>query len=125
VRRDWPPALAAASGLTTFDALTRNVQAAGLSGDNEIASEMADIPAGQAVVLRGGVVLTLDPDVGDFERADVLIMDKKIVEVQPNLGHVAGAREIDCSGMIVCPGFISTHNLSVRSHPGGPSFPTV
>jgi len=101
---------AAASGLTAFDALTRKVQAAGPSADDNDASELADIPAGQPVVLRGGVVLTLDPEVGDFEQADVLIMDKKIVEVRPNLGHVAGAREIDCSGMIVCPGFISTHN---------------
>src|SRR5882762_2882274 len=101
---------AAASGLTAFDALTRKVQAAGPSADDNDASELADIPDGQPVVLRGGVVLTLDPDVGDFEQADVLIMDKKIVEVRPHLGHVAGAREIDCSGMIVCPGFISTHN---------------
>jgi len=107
---DWPPGAVAASGLTAFDALTRKVQAAGPSTDANDASELASIPDGQPVVLRGGVVLTLDPDVGDFEQADVLIMDKKIVEVRPNLGHVAGARQIDCSGMIVCPGFISTHN---------------
>jgi 5-methylthioadenosine/S-adenosylhomocysteine deaminase len=101
---------AAASGLTAFDALTRSVEAAGLPGSETDAADSPEIPDSQAIVLRGGVVLTLDPDVGDFEQADVLIMDKKIVEVRPNLGPVADAREIDCSGMIVCPGFISTHN---------------
>jgi 5-methylthioadenosine/S-adenosylhomocysteine deaminase len=100
---------AAAAGLSGFEALTRQVQAQ--EPDRETAASAApNIPPGQAIVLRGGVVLTLDPDVGDFEQADVLIMDKKIVEVRPNLGHVADAREIDCSGMIVMPGFISTHN---------------
>src|SRR4051794_33800526 len=59
-------------------------------------------------VLKGGVVLTLDPGVGDFEKADVLIEGKKIVAVGPNLD--AGGEKIDCSGTIVMPGFISTHH---------------
>jgi cytosine/adenosine deaminase-related metal-dependent hydrolase len=60
-------------------------------------------------VLRGGVVLSLDPDVGDFERADVVIEGKKIVAVGPDLGRVAGSH-FDCTGTVVMPGFISTHN---------------
>jgi 5-methylthioadenosine/S-adenosylhomocysteine deaminase len=60
-------------------------------------------------VLKGGVVLSLDKDVGDFEKADVVIEGKKIVAVGPDLGHVSG-RQIDCTGTIVLPGFISTHN---------------
>jgi cytosine/adenosine deaminase-related metal-dependent hydrolase len=58
--------------------------------------------------LKGGTVLSLDPSVGDFERADVLIEGKKIVAIGPNLG--AGGETIDCSGTIVMPGFITTHN---------------
>src|SRR5438034_549972 len=50
-----------------------------------------------------------DHKVGDFEKADVLIEGKKIVAVGPSLGH-AGGEQIDCSGAIVMPGFISTHN---------------
>jgi 5-methylthioadenosine/S-adenosylhomocysteine deaminase len=60
-------------------------------------------------VLRGGIVLSLDPKVGDFERADVLISGKKIVAVGPDLGR-GGGQTIDCSGSIVMPGFITTHN---------------
>jgi len=61
------------------------------------------------ILLKDGIVLSLDPKVGDFEKADVLIEGKKIVAVGPSLGH-AGGEQIDCSGAIVMPGFISTHN---------------
>ena len=37
------------------------------------------------ILLRGGVVLSLDPRVGDFEKADVLIDGKKIAEVAPTV----------------------------------------
>ncbi len=60
------------------------------------------------VLLKGGIVLSLDPNVGDFEKADVLVEGKKIVAVQPNI-H-ANARVVDCTGLIVMPGFITTHH---------------
>src|SRR5882672_2736024 len=61
------------------------------------------------ILLRGGVVLSLDPRVGDFEKADVLIDGKRIVEVAPTVS--AGDAEIvDCTGTIVMPGFIATHH---------------
>ena len=43
-------------------------------------------------LLKGGVALSFDPAVGDFEKADVLIEDKRIVAVRPDIradsGHV-------------------------------------
>lgn len=60
------------------------------------------------VLLKNGIVLTMDPAIGDFEKADVLIEGKKILAVRPNLG--ASGRVIDCSGLIVMPGFITTHH---------------
>ncbi len=60
------------------------------------------------MLLRGGIVLSLDPAVGDFEQADVLIEGKKIIAVGPNLPP--GGQVVDCRGTIVMPGFISTHN---------------
>jgi 5-methylthioadenosine/S-adenosylhomocysteine deaminase len=63
------------------------------------------------IVLRGGIVLTLDPKLGDFEKADVLIEGKKIVAVGPNLAASArSAVTIDAAGMIVMPGFVDTHH---------------
>ncbi|HSW25231.1 MAG TPA: amidohydrolase family protein [Burkholderiaceae bacterium] len=61
----------------------------------------------QRILLKGGIVLTLDKKVGDFEKADVLIEGKKILAIGPNLK--AEAQVIDCTGTIVMPGFISTH----------------
>ncbi|MDH3279754.1 MAG: amidohydrolase family protein [Gammaproteobacteria bacterium] len=63
---------------------------------------------GHRTLLKGGIVLSLDPAVGDFEVADVLIEGNKIVAVGPNLK--AAAQVVDCSGKIVMPGFIATHH---------------
>ena len=85
-----------------------------LVAGEEVVSARETIPIvelgdGNRKVLKGGVVLSLDSKVGDFEKADVVIEGKKIVAVGPNLGHVSG-RQIDCTDTIVLPGFISTHN---------------
>ena len=61
------------------------------------------------IVLRGGVVLTLDPKVGDFEKADILIDGKTISQIAPNIS-VSDAEIVDCSGAIVMPGFVTTHH---------------
>ena len=61
------------------------------------------------ILLRGGVVLTLDPKVGDFEKADVLIDGKTIAQVALDIS-AGDAEVIDCSGTIVMPGFITTHH---------------
>jgi cytosine/adenosine deaminase-related metal-dependent hydrolase len=58
-------------------------------------------------LIRGGTVLSIDPQIGDLPRGDVLIEDDKIVAVQPEIS--ADAEVIDASGMIVIPGFVDTH----------------
>jgi 5-methylthioadenosine/S-adenosylhomocysteine deaminase len=64
---------------------------------------------GRRYVIRGGSVMSMDPKVGDFAEADVLVEGKKILAVGPNL-HAGGAAEIDARGCIVMPGFIDTHH---------------
>jgi cytosine/adenosine deaminase-related metal-dependent hydrolase len=61
------------------------------------------------ILLRNGVVLSLDSKVGDFEKADVLIDGTKISAVGPSL-QAGNAEVIDCTGAIVMPGFITTHH---------------
>ena len=58
-------------------------------------------------LLKGGCVLSLDPKVGDFDAADVLIEGTRIADVRP--GITATADVIDASNMIVMPGFVDTH----------------
>ena len=63
------------------------------------------------ILLKGGVVLTLDRAVGDFARADVLIEDGKIREVRPDIAVAADAAAVvDAGNRIVIPGFIDTHH---------------
>jgi cytosine/adenosine deaminase-related metal-dependent hydrolase/ribose/xylose/arabinose/galactoside ABC-type transport system permease subunit len=69
--------------------------------------DFAVTPTGRTLV-SGGIVLSLDPNVGDFDDADVLIDGDRIVEVGPGL-TAADADVIDASGMIVMPGFVDTH----------------
>jgi len=64
---------------------------------------------GRRYVIRGGHVTSMDPAVGDFVKADVLVEGKKILAVGPNL-HAGGAGEIDARGKIVMPGFVDTHH---------------
>src|SRR5690348_12436802 len=64
---------------------------------------------GRRYIIRGGSVMSLDPQVGDFAQADVLVEGKKILAVGANL-HAGGAAEIDATGRIVMPGFIDTHH---------------
>ena len=64
-------------------------------------------PLGVNVLLRGGTVISMDPEIGDFETADVLIDGARIAAVGPDLE--ASADVVDASNMIVMPGFVDTH----------------
>lgn len=61
------------------------------------------------VVLRGGIILTMDPDIGDIHGGDVLVVGNSIAEVGTDLSVPDDAIEIDASGGIVMPGMIDTH----------------
>jgi cytosine/adenosine deaminase-related metal-dependent hydrolase len=64
---------------------------------------------GRRYVIRGGHVMSMDPAVGDFANADVLVEGKTIRAVRPNI-NASGAAEIDARGKIVMPGFVDTHH---------------
>jgi 5-methylthioadenosine/S-adenosylhomocysteine deaminase len=72
-------------------------------------SELARVLAERRILIKGGVVLSLDRAVGDFAQADLLIEDGKIREVRPNIAADAAA-VIDATNRIVIPGFIDTHH---------------
>jgi 5-methylthioadenosine/S-adenosylhomocysteine deaminase len=58
-------------------------------------------------LLKGGTVLSMDPEVGDLDVGDVLVEDGKISAVQPSID--ADAEVVDCTGKILIPGFIDSH----------------
>jgi 5-methylthioadenosine/S-adenosylhomocysteine deaminase len=59
------------------------------------------------LLLRNGIVLTMDPAIGDLDRGDVLVKDGAIVQVGRDLN--VEAEIIDCSGKVVLPGFVNSH----------------
>jgi cytosine/adenosine deaminase-related metal-dependent hydrolase len=62
------------------------------------------------LLLRGGLVVTVDDSLGDLPDADVLIRDGKIVAVAAGLSTSSkNAEVIDCEGRLVIPGLVDTH----------------
>ena len=64
---------------------------------------------GRRYIIRGGMVMSMDPAVGDFVQADVLVEGKTILAIAPHV-PAGTADVIDASGRIVMPGFIDTHH---------------
>ncbi|MCC6223560.1 MAG: amidohydrolase family protein [Thermoleophilia bacterium] len=62
----------------------------------------------QRTLLRGGLILSMDPRVGDLHGGDLLIEDDSIAAVGPGL-EVSDCEVIDASNAIVIPGFVDSH----------------
>jgi len=74
-------------------------------------AELTRVEAARRILLRGGVVLTLDPDLGDFAQADLLIEDGRIAEIRPEIAVSDEAIVVvDATNRIVIPGFVDTHH---------------
>ncbi|HZB78672.1 MAG TPA: amidohydrolase family protein [Actinomycetota bacterium] len=61
----------------------------------------------ERILLKGGHVITMDPQLGDLAGGDVLIEGDRIAQVGTDLS--TDAEVIDASGTIVIPGFIDSH----------------
>ena len=59
------------------------------------------------ILVKGGYVITVDPELGDIAGGDVLIEGDTIAQVGTDLS--ADAEVIDATGNIVIPGFIDSH----------------
>jgi 5-methylthioadenosine/S-adenosylhomocysteine deaminase len=71
------PAGETSSGAQAAAAATTNVTAASIP---QLAGQ-----DGTRILIKGGVVMSVDPDVGNFAKGDVLIEGSKIMEV----GHIS------------------------------------
>jgi 5-methylthioadenosine/S-adenosylhomocysteine deaminase len=78
-------------------------------------AELGRLQGARRILLKGGLVLSLDRQVGDFARADILIEGGKIKEVRPDIA-VSGddVAVIDAANRIVIPGFVDTHSHSYQ-----------
>lgn len=60
-------------------------------------------------LIKGGNVLTLDPNIPDSAQGDVLVENGRIVAVGPSIAADDVAETIDAKGMIVMPGLVNAH----------------
>jgi 5-methylthioadenosine/S-adenosylhomocysteine deaminase len=60
------------------------------------------------LLIEGGHVLSMDPDVGDVAGGRILVEDGRIVAIGTDLG-TPDAERIDAGGHVVMPGFVDTH----------------
>jgi 5-methylthioadenosine/S-adenosylhomocysteine deaminase len=59
-------------------------------------------------LIRNAAIITMDPQIGDLSRGDILIEGRCIAEVKPLIGNVE-AEIIDGTDMIAIPGFVDSH----------------
>src|SRR5262249_38425320 len=77
-------------------------------------AELTRLQRARRILIKGGIVLTLDRQLGDFAAVDVLIEDGKIRDARPGTTASAAA-VVDAANRIVIPGLIDTH---VHSYQG-------
>ena len=75
--------------------------------------ELTRLRAARRILIKGAIILTMDPRVGDFARADLLVEDGKIRAVQPNIA-AGDAFTVNAAERIVMPGFVDTHSHSYQ-----------
>lgn len=76
-------------------------------------AELARLQGARRILIKGGIVLTVDRQVGDFAKADVLIEDGKIREIRPDIA-ATDAAVIEAANRILIPGFVDTHSHSYQ-----------
>jgi cytosine/adenosine deaminase-related metal-dependent hydrolase len=87
--------------------------AAGAQGSQGADPELAQLQSQRRILLKGGVVLTMDRQVGHFANADVLIENGTIREVRPEIS-TSDVVTVDTSNRVIAPGFIDTHSHSYQ-----------
>ncbi|MFC4736099.1 amidohydrolase family protein [Bacillus daqingensis] len=65
-------------------------------------------------LIKGGMILTMDPAKGDFKKGDILIEDGKIVDVHHDI-QAEDCEVIDAENMIVMPGLVDSHRHTWES----------
>lgn len=72
------------------------------------------------LLIKGGHVVTVDPELGDLAGGDVLVADGVITAVGPGLRPAtADAEVIDAVGRLVIPGLVDTHRHVWQGAIGG------
>ena len=98
-------------GLAASLAFTASAKRASAAPALERFERQRTLVAGQRILLKGGTIISMDPQIGNLATGDALIEGKTIVAIGPNL-TARGAQIIDAANMILVPGFVDCHRHS-------------
>jgi 5-methylthioadenosine/S-adenosylhomocysteine deaminase len=73
-----------------------------------IVKPLVPVEPSRRVLIKGGAIVSMDKDVGDLARGDVLIEGDSIAAIAATI-DAEGADVIDATDMIVMPGFVDSH----------------
>ncbi|MCA8889625.1 MAG: amidohydrolase family protein [Parvularculaceae bacterium] len=84
-----------------------------MSAGTVLAQLRAQIPdRNRKVLIKGGVILTMDRQIGDLVKGDILVVGSKIADVGHDLSSAAADGDaiiVDASDRIIIPGMQDTH----------------
>jgi 5-methylthioadenosine/S-adenosylhomocysteine deaminase len=69
------------------------------------------VDAGQRLLLKAGTIVSMDANIGDLAKGDVLIEGSKIAAVAPEI-NAGNATVIDAADTIIVPGLVDCHRHS-------------
>lgn len=72
------------------------------------------IPTPNSLIIRTDSILTMDPNIGELHRQDILIEGGIITRIAPGL-ESAGATVLDATGLVALPGFVDVHRHTWQS----------
>ncbi|WP_033292432.1 amidohydrolase family protein [Amycolatopsis jejuensis] len=78
---------------------------------NEALDQLVSDPGGR-VLVRGATIVSMDDQVGDLPRGDILIDGSRIEAIGPDLSTAANVGQavvVDAAGCIAIPGFVDGH----------------
>lgn len=95
--------------LASATCLTGAVSACSGGNAAELVAPLGSTPG--RMLIRGATIVSMDANVGNLAKGDILIANGAIAAIGPNL-DAGGAEVIDAVGMIAIPGFVDTHRHS-------------
>lgn len=85
--------------------LTAGFAASALPGRE---TEASDSPTSDRILIRGAVIIPIDPEQEGYLTSDILIENNRISEIAPDIED-SEAEIIEADGKILMPGFVDTH----------------